>query len=191
MHKDNHQSPLAIAYAQALLDLANEAKIVDSVAEELRDLRQIIDTNPQFAQVLADPAISKTERGQLLRTVFEGRASHLMLNFMGLVNEKGRISMLPAIAGAYDDLLDKQQGKIEVDVTVAHKLGDDQLESVRRTVSEALKRDAVVHQYVDDSIIGGIVLRVQDQLIDGSVRAQLSLMRQKLLGARPAMDRPV
>jgi len=185
MHKDNHQSPLAVAYAQALLDLANEAKNAEEIGQELRDLRQIIDTNDQFAQVLADPAISNEERGRLIHTVFDGRASHLILNFLGLVNEKGRLSILPAIAGAYDDLLDKQRGNIEVDVTVAHKLNDEQLESVRRTVSEALKRNAVVHQYLDESIIGGVLLRVQDQLIDGSVRAQLTAMRQKLLGGRP------
>ena len=185
MHKDNHQSPLAISYAQALLDLANEAKIAQPIGEELRDLRQIIDTNEQFAQLLANPAISKEERSGLLHRVFDGRASHLMLNFLGLVNEKDRLGLLPAIAGAYDDLLDQQYGKIEVDITVAQKLGDEQLETVRRTVSDALKRDAVVHQYVDEAIIGGVVLRVQDQLIDGSVRAQLTAMRQKLLGARP------
>jgi F-type H+-transporting ATPase subunit delta len=185
MHKDNHQSPLAVAYAQALLDLANEAKNAEDIGQELRDLRQIIDTNESFAQVLADPAISNEERGRLIHTVFDGRASHLILNFLGLVNEKGRLSLLPAMAGAYDDLLDKQRGNIEVDVTVAHKLNDEQLESVRRTVSEALKRNAVVHQYLDESIIGGVVLRVQDQLIDGSVRAQLTAMRQKLLGGCP------
>jgi len=185
MHKDNHQSPLAIAYAQALLDLANEAKIANETGQELRDLRQVIDTNAEFAQLLDNPAVGTEERGQLLHRVFDGKASHLMMNFLGLVNEKGRLGILPAIAGAYDELLDKQFGKIEVDITVAQRLGDDQLETVRRTVSEALKRDAVVHQYVDEAIIGGVVLRVQDQLIDGSVRAQLTAMRHKLLGARP------
>jgi F-type H+-transporting ATPase subunit delta len=185
MHKDNHQSPLAIAYAQALLDLANEAKNAEGIGEELSALRQLIDTNDEFAQVLADPAISNHERSELIHRVFDGRASDLMLKFMGLVNEKGRLGILPAIAGAYDDLLEQQHGNIEVDVTVAHRLNDEQLESVRRTVSDALKRNAVVQQFVDDSIIGGIVLRVQDQLIDGSVRAQLSAMRQRLLAHRP------
>jgi F-type H+-transporting ATPase subunit delta len=185
MHKDNHQSPLAVSYAQALLDLANESNSAASIGEELRDLRQIIDTNAEFAALLASPAIGREERAQLIHRIFDGRASKLMLNFLGLVNEKDRMSILPAIAGAYDDLLDKQFGKIEVDITVAHRLDDGQLENVRKTVSGALKRDAVVHQYVDEEIIGGMVLRVQDQLIDGSVRAQLNFMRQKLLGAKP------
>lgn len=185
MHHDNHNSPLAVAYAQALLDLANDAAAAESVGQELRDLRQILDTNPKFKLVLADPAIGHEERERLLRRTFEGRASRLLLDFLLLANEKGRLGILSAIAGAYDDLLDQQLGKIEVDVTVAQKLDAQQLQTVRQKVSEALKRDAVVHQYVDESIIGGVILRVQDQLIDGSIRAQLAAMRRQLLGARP------
>jgi F-type H+-transporting ATPase subunit delta len=75
-------------------------------------------------------------------------------------------------------------GKIEVDVTVAQRLSDAQLEEVRRKVSTALKKDAVVHQYVDEKIIGGLVLRVGDRLIDGSVKAQLDAMRRQLLTAK-------
>ena len=185
MHTDNHQSPLAVAYAQALLELADEAKTAEAVGEEMRDLRQIVEINDLFAQVLSDPAISNEERGRLIHRVFDGRASHLVLNFLGLVNEKGRLNLLTAMAGAYNALLDQQRGDTEVDVTVAHKLNDEQLESVRRTVSEALKRNAVVHQFLDESIIGGVVLRVKDQLIDGSVRAQLTAIRHKLLSGRP------
>jgi F-type H+-transporting ATPase subunit delta len=185
MQQINHQSPLAVAYAQAMLDLANESKNAESIGQELRALRQIVESDVKFGQVLADPAIGGEERGQLLHRVFDGRVSALIQKFLGLLNEKGRLNILSEIAAAFADLLDQQQGNIEVDVTVAHKLGDDQLESVRKAVSDALKRKAVVKQDIDESIIGGIVLRVQDQLIDGSVRAQLAAMRQKLLAGRP------
>jgi F-type H+-transporting ATPase subunit delta len=185
MHKDNHQSLLAIAYAEALLELANESNAAAAIGEELGGLRQIIEADKLFAQLLADPAISTEERGQLLHRVFDGRASTLMSHFLGLVNEKGRLVLLPEIAAAYDELLDKQQGVVEVDATVAQGLGDDQLEAIGRKVGDVLKREAVVHQHVDPAIIGGLVLRVQDQLIDGSVRAQLATMRRQLMDARP------
>jgi F-type H+-transporting ATPase subunit delta len=185
MHKDNHHSPLSLAYAEAMLQLANEGNSAKETGQELRDLRQILDTIPDFAQVLADPAIGHEERGQLLTNVFKGRASKLVFDFLQLLNEKGRLSALAGIAGAYDELLDSQQGIVEVDVTVAQRLDDSQMEAVRKKVSDALKRDAVVHQYVEPSIIGGLILRVQDQLIDGSVRAQLQAMRHKLRAARP------
>jgi F-type H+-transporting ATPase subunit delta len=174
-----------MSYAEALLELANEEKKAVEIGQELRDIRQIVDTLPAFAQILADPAISTGEREKLIRDALDGRASKLLVNFLLLCNEKGRLSLLSAIAGAYDELLDQQQGKVEVDVTVARKLSAEQLTNVGKKVGAALKRDAVVHQYVDPEIIGGLILRFQDQLIDGSVRAQLVAMRQKLLSAKP------
>jgi F-type H+-transporting ATPase subunit delta len=86
---------------------------------------------------------------------------------------------------AFNDLLEEQLGNVEVDVTVAQRLDAGQLEQVRQRVSQALGRAAVVHQYVDESIIGGLVLRVQDKLIDASVRFQLDQMRRRLLQAVP------
>jgi F-type H+-transporting ATPase subunit delta len=185
MHKDNHQSPVAVAYAQALLELANESKIAADLGKELRDLRQILDTIPDFAMVLADPAIGNNEREKLIHTVFDNRASKLLINCLLLLNQKNRLNILRGIAGAYDDLLDQQEGKVEVDVTAPQPLTKQQLESLRQKVGAALKREPIVHEYTDPTIIGGLILRVQDQLIDGSIRTQLQAMRQNLLAVKP------
>ena len=107
------------------------------------------------------------------------------MNFVGVVAQHNRLADLPRIADAYEDLLGEMLGKIEVDVIVAQKLSADQLEQVRQKVSSALKKDAVVHQYVDDSIIGGLILRVQDQMIDASVKTQLETIKKRLRAARP------
>ncbi|HEV8291714.1 MAG TPA: F0F1 ATP synthase subunit delta, partial [Tepidisphaeraceae bacterium] len=90
-----------------------------------------------------------------------------------------------AITQAYQELLDEQLGKVEVDMTVAHRLEGAALEQVRKRISQALKKDAIVHQYVDDKIIGGMVLRVDDKLIDASVKSQLEAMKRQLLAATP------
>jgi F-type H+-transporting ATPase subunit delta len=177
-----HKSAFAVAYASSLLELANEKQQAEPIGQELREIRQIVAENRTFALFLADPGISETERGNVIGRVFGGgRVSPLMQNFLGVLNRKGRLGALVEIADAYDDLLDEQLGKIEVDVTVAQKLTPEQLEEVRRRVSAALKKDAVVHQYVDDSIIGGLVIRVQDKLLDASVRTQLAAMKQRLI----------
>jgi F-type H+-transporting ATPase subunit delta len=187
MKQETYQSPVAMSYAQALLELASEQKIAEPVAEELDAIRDLVAAEPLFAQLLADPAISAEERGQFIHRVFDGRASTLMLHFLGLVNEKGRLNLLTSITAAYHDLLDEQQGLIEVDITVPSQISDQELNGVREKVSRALNREAVVYQYVDPSIIGGLILRVKDQLIDGSVRAQINAMRQTLLNAKPTV----
>ncbi len=76
-----------------------------------------------------------------------------------------------------------------MDVTVAARLSPEQLEVVRQSVSSALKKDAVIHQYVDESIIGGLVLKVQDKMIDASVRSQLEMLKRQLLANRPNLKK--
>jgi F-type H+-transporting ATPase subunit delta len=169
MAKQIHPSPIAVSYATALLELANERQITQPIAEDLHGLRDVLAENPSFRAFLSDPSIGDAERTEVLKRVFAGKIQPLIEHFLEVLAAKGRLSHVEQIADAYDDLLDEQAGKIEVDVTVAQKLSAEQLEEVRQKVSSALKKDAVVHQYVDESIIGGLILRVQDKLIDASV----------------------
>ncbi|HTL30666.1 MAG TPA: ATP synthase F1 subunit delta [Tepidisphaeraceae bacterium] len=184
MAKTPHKSPLALAYAQSLLELAQERNQAEPIGQELSQIREVIEQNKTFGLFLADPAIGEIERGETIKRIFRGRLNPLLMNFLGVVNQKGRLGSLTAISEAYDGLLDELLGKIEVDVTVAHRLSDQQLEEVRKTVSAALKKDAVMHQYVDEKIIGGLVLRVQDRLLDGSVKAQLDALHRQMLTAK-------
>ena len=178
-------SAAADSYAHALLDLANGENRAQEVGEELEQIVAAFDAEPAIAEMFANPSISPDARGPMLQKAFESQLSPLTWKFIRLLNAKGRLGDLRRIHEAYDALLDIQFGKVEVDVTVAEKLDDETLEEVRKAVGEALKRDAVIHQYVDEAIIGGLVIRVQDKLIDTSVRAQLAAMKQKMLAARP------
>jgi F-type H+-transporting ATPase subunit delta len=177
-------SSAASGYAQALLELADERQQTTQIAEELRSIRQIVDQNPVFKLYLSDPGVGQDQRRKSLDAIFAGKVNDLILNFLHVLNQRSQLGRLPEICQAYDDLLDERLGKIEVDVTVAEKLSPEQLETVRKQVGAALKRDAVVHQYLDASLIGGMVLRVQDQLIDASVKTQLENLRRRLRDAR-------
>jgi F-type H+-transporting ATPase subunit delta len=182
MPQDIHPSPTAFAYARALIELANERNITQPIADDLHGLKQLITDNPSFRSYLNDPSIGEAECAEMLDKIFAGRLPPLLEHFMEVLSAKGKLGHLDQIADAYDQLLEEQKGKIEVDVTVAHELSSAELEDVRQKVSSALKKDAVVKQIVDDSIIGGMVLRVQDKLIDGSVKSQLQKMKEQLLG---------
>jgi F-type H+-transporting ATPase subunit delta len=179
-----HHTPTVLSYAHSLLELADEKNQAAPIGEELTQLREVLDQNPTFVLFLADPGISQDARAKVLTDTFRGKVSPLMWNFLGVLNLKNRLPLLRQIIAAYDDLLDEKFGKIEVDVTTAHKLSPDDLENVRTRVSTALKKDAVIHQYVDESIIGGMQLRVGDQLIDASVKSKLQAIKQKMLTAK-------
>jgi F-type H+-transporting ATPase subunit delta len=176
-----HHTPTVLSFATSLLELAEQQNQASPIGEELKQLGEVLEQNPSFKLFLADPSISQAERAKVLGDVLGGKVSPLMWNFLGVLNLKNRLALLGQIVAAYDDLLDEKYGKIEVDVTTAHPLSGDDLEEVRQRVSSALKRDAVIHQYVDESIIGGMLLRVADQLIDASVKSKLEVMKRKLM----------
>ena len=183
--QQQHASPTALAYSQSILDLANDQKQAEAIGQELAALRQIVDENPSFREVLTNPAISTGEREKLLERIFKGKVSTLLFNTLGVMNEKNRLGLISQIAQGYSDLLDDQLGKVEVDLTVAQKLSPEQLEQARQQISHTLGRDAVVHQYVDDGVLGGMIVRVGDKLIDASVRYQLQAMKEQMLAAAP------
>ena len=186
MHERAHYSMNALSYANALLELADESKTrPEAIAADLDGLRGLVASDKNFQLYLSDPSISKEGRWTVLRKVQQGQVSPLLLQFMGVLNEKNRLGLLTQIADAFDAILDEKLGKIEVDLIVAHKLSPDELQQATQRISQALKREAVIHPYVDESIIGGVIVRVGDKLIDASVKNQLHAIKEKLLASKP------
>jgi F-type H+-transporting ATPase subunit delta len=176
---------VARVYAQSLLELADAAggneKIVETSAE-LMAIMEIIRSDESTAEFLRSPIIEREKRAAAIRRIFEARVSDLILRFMLVLNGKGRLGEFGAMATAYDQLVNKRLGRVEVDVyTVEGRLETDELAVVGEKVKARFGQDPVFHQYADASMIGGLVLRVGDQLIDGSVRGQLRRMREELL----------
>lgn len=181
---------VARVYAQSLLELADAAggdeKIVETSAE-LVAIMEIIRSDESTAEFLRSPIIEREKRAAAIRRIFEGRVSDLILRFMLVLNGKGRLGEFGAMATAYDQLVNRRLGRVEVDVyTVEGRLETDELAVVGEKVKARFGQDPVFHQYADASMIGGLVLRVGDQLIDGSVRGQLRRMREELLAGGSA-----
>ena len=184
MVKIKYHSPAAMAYARSVLELASESSSEEAVGAELGQIAALLQDNPAFRTFLADPSVPQDSRGETVRRIFGGRVSTLVMNLLGVMNAKGRLSLLGEVCSAYAALLDEKLGKVEVDLTVATRLDDADFEQVRQLVASALNKNPTVHQTVDESIIGGLVLRVGDRLIDGSVRRQLAVMHDRLLAVR-------
>lgn len=185
MASTDQKSSKAAVFARSLLELAQDQGQAEPVGAELRDLRQVFEADATFGEFFANPSIKRDERARVAEQALASKvASPLLRNFIGVANEHGMLQNLPLISESYDDLLDELLGKVEVDVIVPQKLSADQLAAVKERVTQALKKDAVVHQYVDEALIGGMVLKVGDKVIDGSVKGQLEALRQRMLSAR-------
>jgi F-type H+-transporting ATPase subunit delta len=180
-----HASPVAVAYAQSVLELASEQQQAEAIGQELAAISGIVNDNPSFREVLSSPAIGIEARERMLGGIFRNNVSPLVFNTLGVLNHKNRLNLIGEIAQAYSDLLDQQLGKVEVEMTVAKQLSPEQLDQARSRIGAALGKNATIHQSVDETIIGGMVLRIGDKLIDASVRNQLASMKAQLLAAAP------
>jgi len=178
------QSSTALAYANALMQLAEERRDLQNVAGEMKSIGDALADLPQLRSFFNNPAITDADREIFLSRTLLPKTSSLVGSFLKLLSSRRQLGQLEAICDAFEKLMDDKLGKVEVDVTVSKKLSPQELEIVRQRISTAMKKEAVVHQYVDESILGGIVVRVGDSLIDGSVKAQLESIRTRMLNAK-------
>ena len=176
-------SSAAHAFAQALFELAVERNQLDAVAGEMAALGQVIHNTPTIAAFFANPVVKDAERQAVVERSLIATASPLTGSFIKLLVAKGQLGDLAGTATEFARLVAKRQGKVDVDVTVARPLGAQELDLVRQRISTAIQKEAIVKQKVDESILGGIIIRVVDKLIDGSVLSQLRAIEDRMLAA--------
>lgn len=172
---------LASVYARSLYELAEQAggeSKISEIASELEQLTELMRSNAQFREFLVSPIIDHVARSESLRRIFADRVTDLTLRFLLVLNNKGRLGHLEQIAEAFDHLVQEAHGRVEVDVFTAEPLEHEQLNTIRDRVRTALGREPVLHPYTEPAMIGGLKLRIGDQLIDGSVATRLRRMKR-------------
>ena len=180
---------LAKVYAHAVFEIAEQTdgNSPESLLGELEDILEIARDNRGFNELLATRLIEAKKRDASLVRMLEGKCSVLALNFLRQLNAKGRLGHIVPIVGALDELVQARFGRIEVDVFTASPMSPGDLESIKHKLSESLGKEVIMHPYTDGSMLGGIKIRMGDQLIDASVQADLRSLRDNLLkngGAR-------
>ena len=179
-----HTDALSGVYARSLYELAQDAggrdKIVE-IADEIEQVCELARGNRGFREFLGSPIIDRGRRADALRGIFRERVTDLMLRYMLVLNDRGRLGHLEAIGNAYDQLVHEAFGRVEVDLFTPAPLDPGQLDAIKQRIGTALGKEPVVYAYTDPSMIGGLKLRIGDQLIDGSVAARLRRMRHRFL----------
>ncbi|MFM1936006.1 MAG: synthase subunit delta [Planctomycetota bacterium] len=176
---------VATVYARSLFELARELggdAGVASMGAELREVCDIVRADARAMELFRSPIVDPGQRAASLKRIFGGRVTDTLLNFMLVLNRKGRLAELPGIHDAYDALEQEAFGRIEVDVFTASGSVDEATKaSIAADLRKSMGKEPVLHFYADPAMIGGLKLRIGDRLIDGSVAAQLRRMRSTLL----------
>lgn len=169
-------------YAEALLGAAEKTAQAQQVFEELEGLvGEVLPGSPQIEEFLRSGAISRNRKAPVLERALRGRASDLLVNFLVVLNKHDRLGLLRAVLVAYRDLLDQRARRARVHVHTAIPLHDDQKESLLHLLREVMQRDPVLETEVDPALLGGVVVRVDDYVFDGSVRAKLLRLQKQLI----------
>ncbi len=171
-------------YAQAVFEMADQGGTLDQWERDLSRLTNAL-SDPRLATFFESPQISAAEKRDTVRRLLGEEGQPLTLNLAGLLIERGRFGMLPRLYAAFHDLLLARRGIAVAEVTTAVPLTEVELNVVRgRLLTITGGRDIELRPQVDESIIGGIIVRIGDQLIDGSVTSRLRRLRDQLASRR-------
>lgn len=173
---------LAKRYANALLQLADEAGVVERVSKDVTDLAAAWTTSDAMRQVFANPKFSIEARRSVVRDLVTAASAHkLVLDTMLLLTDRQRIRYLPEIAAAFAQLAEARTGTIRAEVISATELPASYGDEVKKALEAVTGKKVLVVRRTDPTLIGGVVTRVGDRVFDGSIRNRLAELKTELL----------
>ena len=173
---------VAKTYGEALFELAVEKQEPTIYLQEAEWILKILEENPEFDKLMKHPKISKPEKEAVMEEVFAGRISREMTGFLKLLVSKERYSELKNIFHYFTERLKEESGIGVAYVTTAVVLTESQKEAIKeKLLGTAGYKVMEMHYITDASIIGGMIIRIKDRVVDSSVRTKLEEMKKQLL----------
>jgi F-type H+-transporting ATPase subunit delta len=165
---------IAGTYAQSLLDLAEQSGIVDAVETDLETVATLLVEERKFQAFLASPYFAEQTKRDLIRTVFSDNLNRITLNFLSVVIDHNRGGLLPEIIDRYKQLYRAYCGYRTVTAVVARPLPEDQKARLSQDLAAAMNTKVDLEVHVDPSILGGVIFRYDDKMLDNSLRGRLA-----------------
>lgn len=177
---DDKQVAIARVYSRSLLELAAAGNEADALLEELDDLVALLDRDADFAAFVGSPLIDVKDRTASLERLFRGKASDLLVDALQVLNRKGRLGLLPAIAHTYRRAHQERLGRFDVQVRTAVPLSDKARAGLAAVLAATSGRTPQLIEAVDPLLIGGMVLAIGDRKIDASVAREIQVLHGRL-----------
>ncbi len=177
------QASLSGRYALALFELANEQQKLEAVGGDLAAVAQALAESDDFRALTTSPLVGRDEAVRAVEAAAGAmRLDTITANFLGVLAKNRRLGQLPAVIRAFNMLAARHRGEITAEVTSAHRLDDDQVDAIRQNLRTRMGRDIAVDLRVDPAILGGLVVKIESQMIDGSIRTKLNNLAQAMKG---------
>lgn len=170
-----------IRYAQALLELAEGAKSLNSVEKDVKSLKALLGNSDVLSAVINSPVFATEDKVNALTAIArKAKLKPLTVQFIGTVAENRRADQLPSILAAFEDMVARRRGSEVAKVTSAKKLTTAQVTSIKTNLKKSLGRPVQVETSVDPDLLGGFVVRVGSRLYDSSLKTKLEDLRLTL-----------
>jgi F-type H+-transporting ATPase subunit delta len=173
---------VARVYAEALLNASEQSGDTDAVLADFQALLTALEKpRSELRSFFVSGVIGRITRSEVIRKAFDGRAHPLLVNFLLVLNDHDRLTIVPAILFELIQLRDRRAHRVPVQLYTAVEPTDDQVERIKETVRSGLKLEPLMEMKVDPELLGGMKLRIGDWLFDGSIRTKLDQIREKIL----------
>jgi F-type H+-transporting ATPase subunit delta len=172
---------IARNYAEALLALARKANDLPGWGAMIADVAAAMENDVTLRRFLQSPRVDAAQKNEILGKAFQDRMPRLFVRFLQALVHNRRHMLIPQISIEYATLVDVVEGRVHARVTVAKAPTDSERDAMTAQLSRALGKTVIPHLAVDPSILGGVVVRIGDTVMDGSVRKRLNTLRSRLV----------
>lgn len=171
---------IASRYAEALFQVGEESNSTTKLYEELNAVLDILKSDKNFYNVLKSPLISKGEKKEIIENVFNNRIENDLKNFFKILIDKERISYLELIQKSFKELLNEKNNIIEGKAITAIPMRKEEIKKLEENLSSKYNANIILENIVDKTILGGILVRLGNKEIDGTIKTRLENLKQEL-----------
>ena len=177
----NPSTRAARVYAEAMIAIGKEQGTLAEIHTELMGLNQLYRENREFRAFFTAPGLDKEEKFRVLSLALEDQVGKPVLGLLSVMIRKGRETLLDNVADQFAKFKDIAEGKVHIHVDTARPLADDQKDTIREIVETKSGLTAELHEKVVPELIGGTIVKVNDYVIDGSIRRRLKALKKGLV----------
>lgn len=177
------ESTIARNYAEALFQAGENAGRTEAYADLIEGVAGAMSADETIRNVLESPRVSKPTKRMILERALQDRAPEEFIRFLGAVVKRGRQGIIPVISDEYLLLVDQKFNRVHAGVTLAREPDKRLQKEIKKRLANILGQEVLPHFHINSGIIGGLIVRVGDRLMDGSIRRKLMVLRRHMLGA--------
>ena len=177
---DTSAEQLGKTYAQALIGAANNAGVADQVIEQLNQLvDEYLAGNPSLQAAFASPRVDEAEKVRVIERLFGDQYQPVLIKFLKVMASRDRLGYVSAVRAAAETIYDEMMGRVVASVRTAVPLTDELRNQIASNLSSLMNKQVKLNETVDETLIGGMIVRIGDRVFDSSVANQLDKLARK------------